>query len=297
MKPPVLLLDDDRKWLQICLARLPQAKYTLELTAALPDALERLAVTRHPVVVCDLRLIGMGDRGGFELLDSAKTISEFTKVIIVTAYGGAATDIAREAMEKGAITYLTKPLDFAELDECIAMAIQSWQQEVEEMVNLGFLAEGPELTFLGISTEGMRPGDRVSTDHVTLAQAPAEAAGEVPPRTALQRRYLARLRQILTDRFSEEDLQTLCFDLGVDYSDLPARGRAGKARELVAYLECRNRVSELVETGKRTRPDISWDDFLQVTKAQKGNRRATNPNPIPTNLRPSTQHSELETQK
>jgi len=271
MKPPVLLLDDDRKWLQICLARLPQAKYTLELTAALPDALERLAAIRHPVVVCDLRLIGIGERGGFELLARAKTISEFTKVIIVTAYGGAATGIAREAMERGAITYLTKPLDFAELDDCIIMAIRSWRQEVEEMANLGFLAEGPELSFLEISTQGVSGGNHVQPRRVPPAGASAQTPDQVPFRTAPQRGYLARLRQILATRFSEEDLQTLCFDLGVDYDDLPAQGKAGKARELIAYLEHRVRIPELVETGKRLRPDIPWDDLLQATRTQRGN--------------------------
>jgi ActR/RegA family two-component response regulator len=148
MKPSVLLLDDDPKWLQIYHAELPQINYTLETTSSFSDALQRLAAKRYPVVVSDLRLVGIGNRGGFELLTRAKTISEYTKVIIITAYGGAATDIAREAMEKGAITYLTKPLDFAELDECIVMAIQSWQQEVEAMVNIGFLTDGPELVFL-----------------------------------------------------------------------------------------------------------------------------------------------------
>lgn len=149
MKPSVLLLDDDQKWLQIYLTELPQTNYTLEPTDSLPDALQKLAATRHPVVVCDLRLIGIGERGGFELLTRAKTISEYTKVIIVTAYGGAATDIAREAMkDKKAFNYLTKPLDFGELDKCIIAAIRTWQQEVEAMANIGFLTDGPELAFL-----------------------------------------------------------------------------------------------------------------------------------------------------
>lgn len=70
---------------------------------------------------------------------------------------------------------------------------------------------------------------------------------------------LARLRQILTERFSEDELRTLCFDLGVDYEVLPAEGKAGKARELVSYLERRKRLSELVKVGQRLRPDISWE--------------------------------------
>ena len=68
-----------------------------------------------------------------------------------------------------------------------------------------------------------------------------------------------RLRDILTTRFSESELRTLCFDLNVDYESLPGDGKADKARELVAYLERHGRFPELAETGKRQRPDISWE--------------------------------------
>jgi len=263
VKPPVLMLDDDRSWLQICVARLPQTDYALEPTAALPDALERLAAIRHPVVVCDLRLIGIGERGGFELLVRAKTISEFTKVIIVTAYGGAATDIAREAMEKGAITYLTKPLDFAELDRCITMAIRSWRQEVEEMKNLGFLADGPELAFL-------QAVEMPVHDRTGLVREQPQVPGATAVRDSSKRSARAALRHILTERFDEEGLRTLCFDLDVDYDDLPAHGKAGKARELVKHFEQRGRMPELVEAGGKLRPDITWDDVFEGPRGRRG---------------------------
>jgi tetratricopeptide (TPR) repeat protein len=70
-------------------------------------------------------------------------------------------------------------------------------------------------------------------------------------------KHLTQLRRILTERFDEGELRTLCFDLDVDYDSLPGDGKADKARELVAYLERRDRVSELIETGKRQRPDIA----------------------------------------
>jgi ActR/RegA family two-component response regulator len=146
MRVPVLLLDDDRDWLKICLARLPQGRYALEPTTSLSRAIERLRAVRHPVVICDLRLVGFGERGGFKLLENAKTASKFTKVIVVTAYGGAATDIAREAWLKGAYNYLLKPLDFDELDECVTRAVETWQQELEGMVEFDY--RGPELAFL-----------------------------------------------------------------------------------------------------------------------------------------------------
>ena len=66
-------------------------------------------------------------------------------------------------------------------------------------------------------------------------------------------------RRILTQRFNEVELRTLCFDLGIDYEDLPSVGKAGKARELVGFLHRHERIAELLKVGKKIRPEISWD--------------------------------------
>ena len=71
-------------------------------------------------------------------------------------------------------------------------------------------------------------------------------------------RQRARLRQTLATRFNLGELRTLCFDLGIDYDDLPAEGKANKARELVAYLERHQRLQDLVALGQHRRPDIDW---------------------------------------
>jgi serine/threonine-protein kinase len=64
------------------------------------------------------------------------------------------------------------------------------------------------------------------------------------------------LRQMLAERFDLEELRTLCFDLGVRFDDLPAEGQQAKARELVAYLQRRERLSQLVGYIRQHRPDI-----------------------------------------
>lgn len=71
---------------------------------------------------------------------------------------------------------------------------------------------------------------------------------------------LAELRQVLSDYFDEEEIRTLCFDLNVDYDDLPATGKANKIRELIKYLERRNRIQDLESAVRRQRPNIPWDD-------------------------------------
>ena len=58
---------------------------------------------------------------------------------------------------------------------------------------------------------------------------------------------LTKLRQELIDHLSDEELRDLTFDLGVNYEDLPASGRASKARELVAHLERHGRIHVLQE--------------------------------------------------
>lgn len=70
------------------------------------------------------------------------------------------------------------------------------------------------------------------------------------------------LRQLLTERFSDEELHTLCFDLGIAYDDLPGQGRAAKVRELLDYLDRHARFSQLAEIGPRVRPDIVWTSIL-----------------------------------
>lgn len=74
---------------------------------------------------------------------------------------------------------------------------------------------------------------------------------------------LTMLREILVERFSEEELKTLCFDLGgVTYDSLPGEGTSGKARELISHCDRRKSLQCLVNVGKRLRPDIAWDKLL-----------------------------------
>ena len=80
-----------------------------------------------------------------------------------------------------------------------------------------------------------------------------------------EREYLVRLRETLAEYFDAGELRTLCFDLGVDYDDLPGEGKANKARELIAYLERRDRLSELVHVCERQRPNVTWRDVPGAT--------------------------------
>ena len=66
------------------------------------------------------------------------------------------------------------------------------------------------------------------------------------------------VHQLLLDHFNAEELKTLCAGLVVDYDDLPASGRSGKARELIGHLERRGRLPELRTAVSQQRPQAVW---------------------------------------
>jgi hypothetical protein len=67
------------------------------------------------------------------------------------------------------------------------------------------------------------------------------------------------LRQLLVRHFDEEELRTFCSDLGVDYDNLRGEGKESRARELLAYLERRDRLPDLTALGSQERPNADWD--------------------------------------
>jgi formylglycine-generating enzyme required for sulfatase activity len=68
----------------------------------------------------------------------------------------------------------------------------------------------------------------------------------------------SKLLEAMTETFGEGDLRTLCFELGLDYDDLPAGGRSDKARDLILLCERTGRLDELLTLCRQKRPHIDW---------------------------------------
>ena len=77
----------------------------------------------------------------------------------------------------------------------------------------------------------------------SVVQGPADAARRIS--RGGQDPDVAELYQLLIQRFNLQELQDLCFDLGVDFEDLGGTGRKAKARELVQYMQRRGRLDAL----------------------------------------------------
>lgn len=77
----------------------------------------------------------------------------------------------------------------------------------------------------------------------------------------VDRKYLTKLRKLLVLHFDEAELRFLCFDMGIDYESLAGGDKMGKTREILTFLERHNRIPELVEVVRDSRPDLDWEEL------------------------------------
>lgn len=68
----------------------------------------------------------------------------------------------------------------------------------------------------------------------------------------------AKLRQNLAKHFDKEELRTLCFDLDIEYENLPET-KDGMARELVRHCDRHDRIPQLVQKCRELYPNVSWE--------------------------------------
>jgi formylglycine-generating enzyme required for sulfatase activity len=91
-----------------------------------------------------------------------------------------------------------------------------------------------------------------------------------PPAPSYDR---AALRQKLATHFSLDDLELLCFDLGIQYENFTRR--LGKmAQELVVYCEQTGRIEDLIAKCQKERPQIDW--LERLPPAQPDQESSTN---------------------
>ena len=103
---------------------LRSGRFVMEFAQSAPAALQRIGDAQGVSLILILSDINMPGMTGLELLPKAKALRPDVPVIMITAYGD--EDTKRRALEGGAETLLTKPIDFValrrEIDTRIAQA-------------------------------------------------------------------------------------------------------------------------------------------------------------------------------
>jgi len=71
------------------------------------------------------------------------------------------------------------------------------------------------------------------------------------------------LHRLITFHFDEEELRTLCFDLGIQYDNLAGSSKISKVRELISFLERRQSITLLLSKFKELRPETSTENLFK----------------------------------
>ncbi|HXQ81755.1 MAG TPA: sigma-54 dependent transcriptional regulator [Opitutaceae bacterium] len=125
MVPSVLIVDDEkhtREGLQQALAE----NYDVSVAASADEAFNLMDAQAFDVILTDLRMPG---KSGLRLIDRALALPGKPAVLMMTAYGN--IDTAVEAMRRGAVDFLTKPVNIERLDVLIRRALKAKTLEVE----------------------------------------------------------------------------------------------------------------------------------------------------------------------
>jgi two-component system response regulator RegA len=141
--------------------------FQVEMAGSVAEAITAIAVRPPAYAVVDLRL---GDGNGLDVVEKLHERREDARVIVLTGYGAIASAVA--AVKIGAIDYLSKPADAAEVTQAL-------------------LARGSELPE---PPENPMSADRVRWEHIQRVYEMCDRnVSETARRLGMHRRTLQRI--------------------------------------------------------------------------------------------------------
>jgi len=123
---PTILIVDDEKHTREGLQQALEDSFDVSVAASADESFNLMAVQEFDVIVTDLRMPG---KSGLKVIDKALSLPNRPAVLMMTAYGS--IDTAVEAMRRGAVDFLTKPVNIERLEILINRALKSRTLEVE----------------------------------------------------------------------------------------------------------------------------------------------------------------------
>lgn len=108
--PSLLLVEDDETFASVAGRALERRGFRVHRAESLDTARQALETEPPQFVVLDLRL---GETSGLALLPDILRTSPQCRVVVLTGYASIATAV--QAIKRGAVNYLTKPVEIATL--------------------------------------------------------------------------------------------------------------------------------------------------------------------------------------
>ncbi|NIB39713.1 sigma-54-dependent Fis family transcriptional regulator [Pseudomaricurvus alkylphenolicus] len=158
----VLMIEDSSSLTEVYKAYLDGTNYDIVSVETLAAAHTALAAYQPDIVLLDIEL---PDGSGMDFLADAQASDKPTKIIVMTAHG--TTDMAVEAIQLGAIDFLTKPFDAARLKVTLNNAASQLRlgKRVSELASLqrdhfgSFIGKSPAMQSVYKTIESLASSD------------------------------------------------------------------------------------------------------------------------------------------
>lgn len=92
---------------------------------------------------------------------------------------------------------------------------------------------------------------------ITLGQAVAAASAAFKAGIPMEAQQRVQFANAISQGFNLSELKGLCFDLGLDYENIPGETKESKARELVLYCDRRSMLPDLIAAIRKARPNLA----------------------------------------
>ncbi len=125
----ILVVDDELSMRQFLEILLKKEGYLVETASNGEKALEKLKLKHYQVVLMDYNMPESID--GLQLLNEIRKSSKHSQVVIITAY--ASTEQAIKAIELGAIDYVSKPFNVAEIKDIVKKSLAEYKMKSPEI--------------------------------------------------------------------------------------------------------------------------------------------------------------------
>ncbi|RJP82896.1 MAG: sigma-54-dependent Fis family transcriptional regulator [Desulfobacteraceae bacterium] len=126
----IFLIDDDEGLIHFLSRFFERKGYEVTTCLSGPEAVRIIQHESFDLILLDYK---MPESNGIDILTRIRAAQVKTPVILMTAYGS--TDIAIEAMKRGAYDYLVKPFERKELSRIVSEALQV-NRQMKEIVRL-----------------------------------------------------------------------------------------------------------------------------------------------------------------